>query len=454
MTKINRIKVMNCKSVLDADLQLNGSSVVLTGANNSGKSTILKSIAERIQSKKPELILKKGESSGEATWELTDGCKIIWSFTDKTEKLTYITKENFKISSGVIEQLQSKYFANKKSFDIDNFLVQSSREQQKKLCELIGIDLSEIDLRYKTAYDERTRANANFKSIAARKVTVLPEIQKPDLDALKAEKKVLNENILKEEESVKIKNKQIQSNYNLLNESLRIEVDNFNKEQKNKEEVLKLHNSALNTVNSNEIIFEFFNFTKFNNHLKTLPQPEPSKIFVKLPEPTFLDYPDRSQLNELDYRIESANEKLIEYTKYDQSLIAYQKWIKEGKNARVEAEKCEANVESIEAEKAKLIQEAKMPEGFAFSENGLLYGGFELTKQAQSTSALYIAGLKLATMNLGELKTVHFDASFLDKNSLLEVEKYAQSLDLQLLIERPDFEAGDIQYELINENTL
>ena len=64
-------------------------------------------------------------------------------------------------------------------------------------------------------------------------------------------------------------------------------------------------------------------------------------------------------------------------------------------------------------------------------------------------SQKYIAGLKLGAMVLGELKTMHFDASFLDKNSLNEVQEWAERNSYQLLIERPDFDAGEIKYEII-----
>ena len=44
---------------------------------------------------------------------------------------------------------------------------------------------------------------------------------------------------------------------------------------------------------------------------------------------------------------------------------------------------------------------------------------------------------------------MHFDASYLDKNSLSDIQLWADQNDLQLLIERPDFEAGEIKYEVI-----
>jgi hypothetical protein len=50
---------------------------------------------------------------------------------------------------------------------------------------------------------------------------------------------------------------------------------------------------------------------------------------------------------------------------------------------------------------------------------------------------------------MGEVRTLHFDASSLDKNTLGEIQEWADANDLQLLIERADFAAGEISYELI-----
>lgn len=41
--------------------------------------------------------------------------------------------------------------------------------------------------------------------------------------------------------------------------------------------------------------------------------------------------------------------------------------------------------------------------------------------------------------------------SFLDKNSLQEIETWANQNDLQLLIERPDFEGGEIEYHILEK---
>ena len=71
--------------------------------------------------------------------------------------------------------------------------------------------------------------------------------------------------------------------------------------------------------------------------------------------------------------------------------------------------------------------------------------------QKISSSAKYICALKLGALVLGKIRTLHFDCSPLDKNSLMEIQKWAEANDLQLLLERPDFEGGDIKYQIIEE---
>jgi hypothetical protein len=81
----------------------------------------------------------------------------------------------------------------------------------------------------------------------------------------------------------------------------------------------------------------------------------------------------------------------------------------------------------------------------------LRYEGFALDKNQLSKSAIYIAALKLGAMVVGEVRCLYFDASSLDNNNLSKVQKWAEGKGLQLLIERPDFDGGDITYELIEK---
>lgn len=106
-----------------------------------------------------------------------------------------------------------------------------------------------------------------------------------------------------------------------------------------------------------------------------------------------------------------------------------------------------SKIQKIKITNFKAISEFEAD--FKGCSEGITIDGLPLDRNQISTSKLYCAALRIASMNLGEVKTLYFDASFLDKNSLAEIEQWANENDLKLLIERPDFDGGEIKYELI-----
>lgn len=183
--KIKKIEVQNFKAVSDKELNLNGCSAIITAANDSGKTSILRGLVDRFKSEKPEIIVKEGEEKGFNNIELTDGSRIEWNFTDKSERFAYVTKDGVKQTTGVISAIGEKYFGRK--FDIDSFLNSSPKQQEKELQSIVGIDFSDIDERYKQAYDERTEANRELKRIASQKVEAPEAVKEPDIDSIKKE---------------------------------------------------------------------------------------------------------------------------------------------------------------------------------------------------------------------------------------------------------------------------
>jgi hypothetical protein len=164
---------------------------------------------------------------------------------------------------------------------------------------------------------------------------------------------------------------------------------------------------------------------------------------------TSLDEPKLVSEQEIQDEINAMSEKLVEFNNYERNLKEYQNWVTNITQLDADKEKYNAIIDAIQEEKLAMIKSAKIPEDFEFSEDGLLYKGLPLTDTQISSSAKYISALKLGSLVLGKIRTMHFDASYLDKFSLAEIQVWADQNDLQLLIERPDYEAGEIKYEII-----
>lgn len=399
--KIKKITVENFKAVSNKEINLNGCSAIITAANDKGKTSVLRGLIDRFKSEKPDVIVKEGEEKGFNIVELTDGSRIEWKFTDKSESFAYITAEGIKQTTGVISAIGEKYFGRK--FDIDSFLNSTPKAQEKELQMIVGLDFSGIEERYKDAYEARTEANREFKRIASQKVEEPDAVIEPNIDPIK-----------KEIADAREKNEQINLRKHKVNSLVRLMIDVRDK------------------LNGTEFD-ELFDDAKARTIIDG----------IKIGTPI--------DITALEEKLELAQDQLRKFDAFEREQTAYDTWIVEGKEARERAERSDKKVKDIEQEKADMIAGAKMPDGFGFTDSGLTYKGFPLNENQISTSGKYIAALKLGAMVIGKVRTLHFDASSLDNGNLGKVQEWAKENDLQLLIERPDFDGGDIRYEIIEK---
>jgi len=433
--KIKKIEVNNLKAISSQSADFNGCSAIISAGNDKGKSTLLKGLIDRFRGEKPEIIVREGQEKGNSLMELTDGSKIEWRFTEKSESFSYTTPEGIKMTTGVLKAISLKYFGVK--FDIDKFLNSSPSQQNKSLGLLVGVDFTEIDSRYKLAYDLRTEAKRDLDTIIFNAVDEPEKMIEPDVSLFKEQLAAIQQN-----------NDKLKTNWKV-NEDKRMDsVNQFNNEQIELENQRNLSKNKLEILTSfNDTIFkDFIDFEGASKAFNEIPENRPRKNYTELPEPEY------ESTNEIQAKIDNANIEIGRFESYGDNLKSYELWIKKGKEARTYHETCNANVKKIEQEKKDLISKAKIPKEFQFTNEGVLYKNLPLSSNQLSSSAKYIAALKLGAMALGKLKTMHFDASFLDKNSLEEIQKWAEKNDLQLLIERPDFDAGEIKYEIIDNS--
>jgi len=405
-SRVKKITVSNLKAISELTVDFNGCTAIVTGGNNQGKSTFLRSIQDRIRGNKPDMVLKFGEREGFAELELTTGEKFIWTFDQFREKLSFISNDDIKTS--VTKEIANRYFPA--TFEVDEFLTATPKKQKAILQELVGLDFSEVDTRYKAAYDDRTFKNRKATEERAKVVEVLLDLPAKEVDYIELEKELAG---------IDTHNARFHDAEQRLKDLVRSKEDNIKRI-----DTLKAEIKALEGRNA-EIS------TKIDTGTQWLVTPE------NMP---------KSNAEELQNKIKKIKKQNEAIKKNNEA----KKQEKAADKAEEEAKLADKAVKLIEQERTDMIVNAKIPDGFAFSEDGITYKGLPFTREQLSSSGIYIAALKLANMNLGEVKTLHFDASFLDKKNLEEIEKWAEKNKLQLLIEIVEREGGEIEYEILS----
>lgn len=445
MSKVKRITVSNLKAISKLNATFDGCTAIITGGNNKGKTSFLRSLFDRVRGTKPEQVLKQGETEGFAECELTTGEKLKWEFNDKgkgfKEKLTYITEKDIRTPLTV--ELRRKFLPD--TFDVDQFLQDPPAKQRKTLQALVGLDFTDVDARYKISYDDREAKNrrANEDRVIFTNAPTVDKVDSVDMDDLMLQKAAIRNKLNTLYLENKRKNEELRKAWNEECEVIREEVAAFNEKQNNIALLILKANGALSQLRL--IGYEGDQVIAFIESLRS--RYEPVKEYIRPPEPTYTEeLPDDTDLKAIDEQIATAsdaNQKAQAYKNYEALRIKKDK-------STVDAEDADKAVKKIEQERMDLIKSAKLPDGFSFTDDGIQYNNLSFTREQLSSSGIYIAALKLAAMTLGEVKTLHFDASFLDNISLGQIEEWAKSEGLQLLIEMPDRSGGEIEYQLLS----
>jgi len=433
--KIKNIKIQNYKAISSQNLDLNGASVIVMAGNNKGKTSALRGLIDRFRGEKPEIIVKEGEEKGFNRMELTDGSKIDWKFTKKGESFSFTTADDIKMTTGVLSAIGKKYFGER--FSIDDFLKSSKAEALKMVQKLLGIDLSELEAEHKVAFDKRTIANAEIKRLRILDKKAPEVVTAPDIEGLK-----------KEKEGLKEKNTALKAKWEIDNTAHQKEATDFNNiqaERKKRREDFMTDWKTVDHLEDEDTheITAFIDLESISRFYDKMKSPEQLKEITSLNEPKYNDFVD------IDAKIETAIGDKAKFDNYETDLKDFNDWREEGNTALATRDDLNDEIGVIAGKKLKLIKKAKLPADFEMTDEGLFYKGLPLDDNQISSSAKYICALKLGVLVLGKIRTMHFDASTLDKQSLAEIQEWAIEQDLQLLIERPEWDGGEIKYDII-----
>ena len=169
--KVQKIYVKNLRQIEEKELLLSWHTVIVTWGNNKGKTTLLRSIVDRLRGQKTNII-KQGKSSGECQWTFTDWSILSWDLNGEKEKISYTTKEGFKETA--VKSICNILFG--KWFDIDNFLSSTPKDQKSILQQLVWLDFTALDKEYEQAYADRAEANIVLKTVQMKRWDAEPAI--------------------------------------------------------------------------------------------------------------------------------------------------------------------------------------------------------------------------------------------------------------------------------------
>lgn len=503
--KIKRVDVENLKAISNFTAIFDGKSAHVTGANGIGKSTLIRAITDRLRGQKPSIITKIGESEGKTVLHLTDGCRFEWEYNEKgQDKLSYFTPDSFKpVKRDVFKHICGQYFPNQ--FDINKFLTTTEPQKRlKMISELVNVDLTEIQLRYKTAFDIRRDAKRELKVLESQ-IRPKPEqkvFESSDIeqfqknvenikleinnqeDLIKSTRLELNTQYLENKKANEAKEQEHREAYKKeLDEWLESEekreneINSFNAEQErisnyniDQKEILDRVKELL----SSSIFNDCFDYIGASNKLNGLDKPEFKKTFVPTEKPEYTPLeladpmPDSSELDALNLILDELKEKLSQAEKelsdkkeelseittakqvYELQMKHWLEFDKQVKEKYDYVQDCEIEVQTILNEIKDIISKTKLPEEFQIDltdKNDILFRVDEnseylpITVETLASSAIFIAAFKLQANYLEAFRVAHFDVSYLDYENRQKVLDEAIKMDIQLITESPALDA-------------
>lgn len=444
MSKIAKIEIKNLKKIPFAELDLQGKSVIVTGSNDKGKSTVLRTFIDRIRGEKPELIVTEGQEEGKSFMVLTSGERFEWEYNTKgKDKLTLYTTKNHRIN--VTKEIAAEYFPP--AFDIDVFIKAEPKKAGIMLQKLVGLDFTAVDVEYKAAYEARTLANAeaNREVIRLQGMNRNIEFVAPvKTEELLAQKEAIREKLNKQYLENKRTNDAMRSLWEESNRLKQQQISEFNQEQTYKSDRIKKATTCLDILR--ELGYQGLEVTEFIEEIQR--SIEEKKVYAPLPIPDYItpEVPDDAEIKAIDQKI--ADAAAINQRAQDWKNLQDQK---ERVNvANQNAKEADDRVKAAELAKKDLIATAKLPEGISFAADGsITVDGFPLSDAQISSSKKSITALRLGSLNLGEVESMYFDASYLDRANYEAVQKWADEKGLQMLVEKASWLEEDLKYEIV-----
>lgn len=418
------------KNISKRIVEIGGRSLLITGPNGGGKSSIIQALLSginpKIQATDP---IQKGEKKGST--------KVVFAGMINGQHETYTlemfyTPANKKgrivLTGADGEDIKSpkeklKSIIGNISFDIFKFLKDSKPDQIKVLKELSGVrvDIDKLDMQRKKIFDERTfltrktdedEAVMNNHGMTPEDIDLYSqtkdiELLQRDMDSVS--KKLTDWNGVvaktaeyKKEFEVDLPEKAADINNIMLEKEAKIKELQKELEEKREELIILSEQKA-----------------------KAHQQYEKGK--------SWLEKNQEPNAKEISANLSAAllhNQKCEKVTE----LAEKQKVLRENKQ---KLEKMNKDIEAIDAQKDKLLKNSKLPiEGLTFTEDNVFMDGLPLEEGQINTAKLIDVGLEVSMALNPNLRVVFLhEGSLFDKESLAHLTKRVEERGYQLIAE-------------------
>lgn len=417
--KIVKLVAENIKKVRAVEITPDGNTVIISGRNEQGKTSVLDAIwyalGGRDAMKGVKKPIRDGETSAKVVLDLGD-YRVERTFSGDATNLK-VTSADGKAKFSSPQDLLNGLIGNL-AFDPLAFSNMKEPAQKEMLMGLvdIGIDLTMWEANRKALYDDRTAINRTAKELEGQ-LSGLP------LQANVPAKEVIISDILAEKADAEKSDAKKHEAVNYHQEKLRLFASNEQRSATMLSELSELEAKAEAVKKEREILL--------------CSQAEISKqIDQEKKVMAALEFTDMAKFDTQIIEAEETNKKVRMNLKRIEVADALK-----AKNA--ESDSLTIKIKDMDDSKTKAITSAVFPiDGLSFDDVGVVYKGMPFA-QCSSAERLRVSLAMAMAMN-PKLRVIRImDGSLLDSNNMAVIKEMAEKADFQVWIECVD-ESGKV----------
>jgi hypothetical protein len=418
--RVLRLVAENVKKLKAVDITPDRHTVMVTGRNAQGKSSVLQCIEYALGGKKalPSVPIRRGEDDGQILCILGDnetGEKLLVKRTFRADGKTNleITAEGgFAAPSPqtILDALVSKV-----SFDPTSFVRMDDDKQLETLRQLVGLDFTADDRQYKTIYDNRTQVNRTAKEKAAQAAGI---VVPPDTPA----EEVSIEGLMAQQRERQEKNK--------LNQRERDKVQSLQRD-------VTIHDEQITRVESDISELERQLESKRRSLAASKERLAQAIALCNAQKATVAVLED-ADTRDIEQQIVNAQTVNRNVGKAQQKAAL----LKEAEAQQAASKELTGKLEAIEAEKTTKLASVAWPvAGLGFGDTGVTYNGLPFS-QASGAEQLRVSVAIGAALSPRLKVILCRDASLLDEEQLGVITEFAEKEGIQVWLEIVDSEGG------------